>query len=299
MDIVASVTGKELLAHFKFFLFDADGVLWLGGKTLPGAVQFIHHLLTNDKRVLIVSNNSTRTIDEYVSKFKALGFDLISNEHIVSPAKVVAHLLANNGPKLPVYLVGSPGLEKELLREGVESFGVGPDHAEKYTQSTAIQEIDVSRPVKAVIVSYDVHISFPKIMKAINYISQPGVQFIATNEDASLPGPVKGVLIPGAGVNVAAVEKGAGKRPIVIGKPAKPIFEYIRKNCSVDAEKAVMLGDRCDTDIKFGRDNGMKAVLVGTGVSSLEDVRRFREEGRADLVPDYYAPSIQHLFSTL
>uniref|UniRef100_A0A914SJE4 Uncharacterized protein n=1 Tax=Parascaris equorum TaxID=6256 RepID=A0A914SJE4_PAREQ len=75
------------------------------------------------------------------------------------------------------------------MQEGIESFGVGPDPVQNYTNSDFIHEIDVSRPVRAVVVSYDVHINYVKIMKAINYIEQPGVKFIATNEDATFPGP--------------------------------------------------------------------------------------------------------------
>lgn len=74
---------------------------------------------------------------------------------------------------------------------GVQSFGCGPDHTETYTTTDFIHQIDTSKQVRAVITSYDVHLSYPKVMKAANYIKQ-GAHFYATNEDATLPGPVPG-----------------------------------------------------------------------------------------------------------
>lgn len=69
------------------------------------------------------------------------------------------------------------------------------DPTELYTKADFIHQIDLPKKVRAVVASYDVHMSYPKIMRAANYIRQPGVQFYATNEDATLPGPVLGYFI--------------------------------------------------------------------------------------------------------
>ncbi|VDO79205.1 unnamed protein product [Onchocerca flexuosa] len=181
------------------------------------------------KNVFIVTNNSSKALDDFAAKCRRIGFDMISDDHMLSPAKVLSHILAMEKSDLPVYLVGSTGLQKELKKRGIESFGVGPDPIENYTDVESIQQIDISRKVRAVIVSYDIHISYPKIMRAASYINQPGVRFYATNPDPKLPGPVPGVVVPGSGVNVRAVETAAGKEPIIIGKPSKTMFEYIKE----------------------------------------------------------------------
>uniref|UniRef100_A0A915B0X2 4-nitrophenylphosphatase n=1 Tax=Parascaris univalens TaxID=6257 RepID=A0A915B0X2_PARUN len=298
MSMVENVRGYQLIEQFDAFLFDADGVLWLGGKPVNGAVAYLRHLVDKGKKVFIITNNSTKTIADYAAKCKELGFDMIQPEQIISPAKVVAHLLSMHKSDLPVYLVGSAGLQRELMQEGIESFGVGPDPVQNYTNSDFIHEIDVSRPVRAVVVSYDVHINYVKIMKAINYIEQPGVKFIATNEDATFPGPNPKVRIPGAGTNVMAVQYPAGKEPVVIGKPARPIFDYICEKFGVVPERTIMIGDRCDTDIKFGRDHGMFTMLVGTGINSMDDVKQFEQQNRPDLIPHYFTHSLKHLLDT-
>lgn len=107
------------------------------------------------------------------------------------------------------------------------------------------------------------------------------------------------MIIPGAGIAVQAVKVAAGKAPEVIGKPGRAMFEYVQDKFGVEANTSVMFGDRCDTDIKFGHTNGMKSILVGTGVHQLDAVNTFMKEGRTDLVPTWYIPSLKVLYDQL
>jgi len=193
-----------------------------------------------------------------------------------------AAIEANDGRgKLPVYLFGSSGLEKILNEAGIETFGVGPDTMDKYTSDgTFLMDIDTSRRVFAVVGSFDQHISYAKIMKAVNYLKDPKVHFIVSNEDMTFPGSVPGVIVPGAGT-VSCVLKAISKRqPIVVGKPHAPTFGFIadRLGNSFDRARTLMVGDRLDTDILFGNSNGLDTLLVMTGVSKFEDLDRLETE---------------------
>ena len=61
-----------------------------------------------------------------------------------------------------------------------------------------------------------------------------------------------------------------------------------------------MVGDRLDTDIRFGADNGMRTVLVLSGVTTreqLEDLPNFNDAGDPTvIVPEFYADSISSIF---
>ncbi|MFH4983674.1 hypothetical protein AB6A40_010383 [Gnathostoma spinigerum] len=80
---------------------------------------------------------------------------------------------------------------------------------------------------------------------------------------------------------------------MVVGKPCRPMFDYVCNSFGINAKDMLMFGDRLDTDIKFGRDNGFETVLVGTGVHGLSDVKDYKEKNRFDLVPEYYVPSLK------
>ena len=73
-----------------------------------------------------------------------------------------------------------------------------------------------------------------------------------------------------------------------------------------------MVGDRFDTDIAFGKNAGMKTLLVLSGVSSqadlekrVEQVQRQRQRAKGEgegeegdvVVPDFYASSLAALLS--
>ena len=66
---------------------------------------------------------------------------------------------------LPVYLFGSTALQNLLKRNGIESFGPGPDilpSSEEFRFDSAHQHIS-AEPVFAVVSAFDAHISYPKV----------------------------------------------------------------------------------------------------------------------------------------
>jgi NagD protein len=77
----------------------------------------------------------------------------------------------------------------------------------------------------------------------------------------------------------------------VIGKPNPMMFRSAMNRIEAHSETTAMIGDRMDTDIVAGMEAGLLTVLVLTGVTSAEDVKKFpfRPEvtldGVADLVP--------------
>jgi 4-nitrophenyl phosphatase len=107
-----------------------------------------------------------------------------------------------------------------------------------------------------------------------------GAGFIATNPDATYP-LEGGRLQPGAGSLVAALKTCAGRAPTVAGKPAPRMVEMALRTLGVRPQRALVVGDRPDTDLAAGQAAGCDAVLVLTGVtrnaptdqSAIEDLR--------------------------
>lgn len=115
---------RKLLADADNVLLDCDGVLWRGDELTHADVpRTIERLRGEGKRVLFVTNNSTKTRADYIGKFTRLGIACCA-EDILSSGYMTACFLKQNLPAgKRVYVVGTPALCKEIELQGIEWCG--------------------------------------------------------------------------------------------------------------------------------------------------------------------------------
>lgn len=81
------ITSKEqvndLLDKYDYFLFDCDGVLWLGDHLLPSIPETLSLLKEKNKQVIFVTNNSTKSRNDYLKKFEKLGINNVTKQEIL------------------------------------------------------------------------------------------------------------------------------------------------------------------------------------------------------------------------
>ncbi|CAJ0577049.1 unnamed protein product, partial [Mesorhabditis spiculigera] len=293
----------RVMEDIDTFIFDADGVLWLGNEALPGSADFLAQIMQKGKRVIILTNNATKSRASYAQKLHAIGFPgSITAEDIVNPAAVVAEELQRKGfgnsDKL-VYLIGARGVREEMDARKIRYFGYGSEPSTSHLDGSAFQfDIDLEVPteqVAAVVVGYERHFDYQKLMKAANYLQNKSTHYYATNEDEVCPGPNPDVLIPDAGPIVAAVNCASSREPITVGKPYSPAFDYICRRWSIEKSRTMMIGDRTNTDVLFGRRHGLRTCLVLSGCHQLTDVRDNLAQGKHNMVPEFFADSLGHL----
>lgn len=95
--------------------------------------------------------------------------------------------------------------------------------------------------------------------------------FLATNIDSTLPN--SGTLFPGAGSMSAPLIMMLGKEPVALGKPSQAMMDAIEGKFRFERSRACMVGDRVNTDIRFGLEGQLGGTLaVLTGVSTKEDI---------------------------
>ncbi|PAV64447.1 hypothetical protein WR25_07034 [Diploscapter pachys] len=235
----------------------------------------------------------------YAKKLAKLGYNSKLNKNtLVNPAAVVADTLARaglSGGKKKIYMIGSQGMRDEMDELDIDYFGHGPEPQDNSDGSAFMYDIELKEKpedVGAVVVGYEKHFNYHKLMKAANYLRNPECMFIATNEDETCPGPKPEVIIPDAGPLVAAVKCATNRDPVTVGKPNTPAFDYIQRKWNVDPTRTIMIGDRTNTDVKFGRDHGLKTMLVLSGCHQTDDIVQNQIAGKHDMVPDFYAPCL-------
>jgi len=151
--------------------------------------------------------------------------------------------------------------------------------------------------VSAVVIGFDGGFNFWKLMFAASYVHDESIHFIGTNCDECFLR--SGIVLPGTGSMVAAVSTAAGRKPIVLGKPSKFMFEIVQKrHPGIQPERTLMIGDRANTDILLGKNCGLQTLLVGSGVHSLEETRTWEaseDEEERRMVADFYADKLGDL----
>ncbi|KFB37578.1 AGAP011350-PA-like protein [Anopheles sinensis] len=295
---LSEVEIKQWIDSFDTVLTDCDGVIWVDNNPLPGAPEVVNKFIENGKKLFFVTNNSTKTRPEFVEKAVRLGFN-VTIDNIISTAYLAAQYLKNVGFSKTVYTIGSTGITKELDAVGIRHIGVGPDTLRE-TLADTVADFVPDPDVGAVIVGFDEHFSFVKMMKAASYLNLPGVIFLATNTDERFPMPDR--VIPGTGAIVNAVVTSAERKPIVMGKPNPHICEIIRKQYNVDPARTLMIGDRCNTDILLGKNCDFQTLLVETGIHKAADIEQYAASDDPEtkkLVPDVYLAKLGDLLPFL
>ena len=122
---------------------------------------------------------------------------------------------------------------------------------------------------ETVVVGWDRGFDYAELATACVLI-QRGASLIASNADASYP-VEDGLVLPGAGAILAAIQTATGANAEVVGKPNAPIFRAALARAG--GGRPLVIGDRLDTDIDGARRLGWDALLVLTGITTETDLR--------------------------
>jgi phosphoglycolate/pyridoxal phosphate phosphatase family enzyme len=257
-------------------IFDLDGVIYRGESAVPGAIPTLSHLTATGHRLFFLTNNSTRSRQDYADKLARMGYPA-SAEQVMTSAYATGQYLRRQGAAgKRVFLIGEHGLAHEMEGAGLIVVPLESDQKAEY-----------------VVVGLDRFLTFDKLQRAFQEV-RGGATFVATNKDPTYP-MEEGREIPGGGSMVAALEYAVGRAPIAIGKPEPYTLEEIFRLAGGSPQEAVMIGDRLDTDIRVGRRLGLTTVLPLTGVTTRADV----EAATVDERPDFVLESLEELPAVL
>merc|ERR1719440_505050 len=113
----------SLLRSVSAFVFDCDGVIWRGDSVLEGVPETLDALRALGKQLVFVTNNSTKSREGYLGKFKGLGLNVNAEEIYSSSFAAAAYLQSKSFPtdgSKKVYVVGEVGICDELDLAGIQ-----------------------------------------------------------------------------------------------------------------------------------------------------------------------------------
>ena len=239
----------KLLKSMKLFLFDMDGTLYLGNQLYPFTIELLETIKKTGGKYLFMTNNSSKSVNDYVKKLEKLGIPATRDEFMTSSQATAFYLHKHHeGQKL--YVCGTESLKEELRMEG-------------FTVTTDLDEVE------CIVMGFDTELTFQKLHD-VSYLllTRPELPYIATNPD--LVCPTEFGSVPDCGSVCIGIKNATGKEPIVIGKPSPLMPQLAMEKLGISKEEACVVGDRIYTDVKSGLNAGITGILVLSGETTVE-----------------------------
>ncbi|KAL7013592.1 hypothetical protein ACKWTF_015483 [Chironomus riparius] len=286
---------SEFINQFDVIFSDCDGVLYNEGSVIDNSNKVINKFIENGKKVFFITNNSQSLREEILERYQKLNFNVTIDNILTCPYLTAKYLSSLNFTK-KAFVIGCENIGKELDKFGIEHIGIGADPMIGSLNEYVTGHYRLDPDVGAVIVSMDSHFSLPKMLKAMNYLLKPDMLLLATNADDRSEFP--GFVFPDTGPFLAAVERSSYKKATIIGKPSTTLTKFLE--LPVDKSKILMIGDRLNIDIAFGKNAGFKTLLVETGDHKMQNVEEMVQKieigGFSNveevIIPDYVISSI-------
>ena len=274
-------------------VFDCDGVIYKHTAAIPGVPEALAKLRAAGKRLFFVTNAASASRESLAKKLAKMGISGVTAADCITSASAAAQYLATNHPDVKrAYVVGGGGLIEELKLCGIES--VGEADTGGIEQLLSSGGLEASLPIDAIVCGMQVEgLCYARLAKAAAYARDRKRPFVGTNPDNAWPAGCT-ELLPAGGCTGKYVEYASERTPdAIVGKPSKDLALLVQKLHKLDPKRTMMIGDRCNTDVAFGRSVGWWTLLVLTGCHQLSDVKR----AASHELPDFVAESVVSMVS--
>ncbi len=247
---------REAIQAIRCFLLDMDGTIYLGDQLIEGTHAFLQAAKQSGRKVLFLTNNSSKNGETYLRKLSQMGIDA-GPEDVLTSGQAAAQTIMQRYPGKKVWVMGNDLLKEELCSLGLPVVEREPD---------------------IVLTAFDTQLTYQKLWDCCDYVRQ-GLPYIATHPDFNCP--TETGFMPDLGAMTELICASTGRRPDrVIGKPERDIFACASARTGVPLSQCAMCGDRLYTDIAAGQKQGLFSILVLTGETKLEDL------AASDIKPD-------------
>jgi len=239
----------EQIQNIQLFLFDQDGTLYLGSRLYDFTIPLLEKIKATGRRYMFMTNNSSKSVAEYIRKLAAMGIEA-TREDFITSSQATAYYLKKHHPGKTLYVCGTQSLVKELEMEG-------------FVTTTDLNAVDV------IVMGFDTELTFRKLEDVSKLLlTRPDIPYIATNPD--LVCPTEYGSVPDCGSVCQMIFNATGRRPVVIGKPSPLMPELAMEHTGYSKAQTAVVGDRIYTDIKSGLNAGITGILVMSGETTYE-----------------------------
>ena len=237
---------SKSLNGIEAIFLDLDGTIYLGGEPIEGALDFLERLDQRGIRRFFLSNNSSKSVSQYLEKLTSMGVPATEQDILLSTHDLLSWLKTEGVTE--AYLVGTEGMREMLENEGIRTRSQSPQY---------------------VVLGYDTEINYEKLSTASIHLHS-GVPMVASHPDIVCPSPDGG--LPDTGAYMDLFEATTGVRPMhICGKPNPGMILHKIEELGLRPDNCAMVGDRLYTDIEMAERSGVHGILVLSGEATMSD----------------------------
>ncbi|MGE5225913.1 MAG: HAD-IIA family hydrolase [Planctomycetaceae bacterium] len=231
-------------------LLDIDGVLAVSWQALPGSVETMAWLRSEEVPFRLITNTTTHTRRELAATLADAGFDAAAEEIVTAVVATAAHLRREHRDAGVFVLTdGEPGEDLDGVRRVAQ-----PEDADVVVLGGACDAF-----------TYDlVNRIFRRVKDGAALVGMHRNLYWRTAAGWELDG----------GAYVAGLEEAAGVRAEICGKPSRAYFEAALALLGLPPERVAMVGDDIANDVLGAQAAGITGVLVRTGKFQEDDLRK-------------------------
>jgi len=248
---------SPLLQGYDHVLLDLDGCVWVGDECVPGSPEALAALRAAGKALAFLTNDARRSPEEYVRKLWSLGLRA-SLEEVVTVGAAIQYELAGRLPGATAYVIGSPAIYRHVAESG----------------HRIVNGTDRATSADVVVVAGHDAFDYEELKDATQAVLA-GAEMIAAGRDRTFP--AGDGQWPGTGAIVAALEYATERTARIVGKPDSLIFRTALDR--LGPGRALMVGDRLDSDLAGAAAAGIDGAIVLSGVTTLEQAQNAYEPG--------------------
>ena len=256
----------------RLYLFDMDGTIYLGDNLFPFTKELLKTIRETGNHYLFMTNNSSKSVSDYVKKLARLGIEAEEDDFITSSQATADYLKKNLAGK-KLFVSGTRSFLSELAENGVENI-----------------HDSYSEDIEAVVTGFDTELTFAKL-EAMSKLLTRDIPFIAANPD--LVCPTWYGSAPDCGSVIEMLHTATGRRPKVIGKPQPEMALLAMEQTGFSPRETCLIGDRVYTDIACGVNAGVDTIFVLSGEGVMEDIPKYGVQ------PTYCMQNIREVLNTL
>jgi glycerol-1-phosphatase len=258
---------SPLLANYDNVVLDLDGCVWVGDSCTREAPEALSQLRAGGKSLAFITNDARRSPEEYVRKLWSLGLQA-SLEEVVTVGSAIQHVLAERVPGAGAYVIGAPAIFRHVADAGQRVLN-GTEHA---------------TDAEVVVVAGHDALRFSDLGPAIQAVLG-GAEILTAGRDRTFP--AEDGVSPGTGAVVAALEYATARTAHSVGKPDPQIFRTALDR--LGDGRALVVGDRLESDLAGAAAAGLDAAIVLSGVSSRAEAESAGDPAPVAIAEDLHA----------